>query len=96
MQDLAACAARALRHGGRLALCQRPERLAETCAVLSAAGLEPKRLALVKNKAGGRPWLFLMQARKGGKLGLELLPDVLIEAGAALYGANHVKTIIET
>ena len=37
-----------------------------------------------------------MQARKGGKPGLELLPDVLIEAGAALYGANHVKTIIET
>lgn len=96
MQDLAACAARALRHGGRLALCQRPERLAETCAVLSASGLEPKRLALVKNKAGGRPWLFLMQARKGGRPGLELLPDVLIEAGAALYGANHVKTIIET
>lgn len=89
---LAECAARALRHGGRLALCQRPERLAEVCAVLSAAGLEPKRLALVKNKGGDRPWLFLLQARKGGRPGLEFLPDVLIENGAALYGASRTKT----
>ena len=92
LADLAACAARALRHGGRLALCQRPERLAEVCAVLCAAGLEPKRLALVKNRAGDRPWLFLLQARKGGKPGLEFLPDVLIADGAALYGAPEAKT----
>lgn len=92
LTDLADCAARALRHGGRLALCQRPERLAEVCAVLSAAGLEPKRLALVKNKGGDRPWLFLLQARKGGRPGLEFLPDVLIENGAALYGASRTKT----
>lgn len=92
LEDLAACAARALRHGGRLALCQRPERLAEVCAVLTAAGLEPKRLALVKNRAGDRPWLFLLQARKGGKPGLEFLPDVLIRDGAARYGAPSAET----
>lgn len=88
LADLAACAARALRHGGRLALCQRPERLAEVCAVLCAAGLEPKRLALVKNNAGDRPWLFLLQARKGGHPGLEFLPDVLLCTGAGRYGSS--------
>ncbi len=93
LADLAACAARALRYGGTLALCQRPERLAEVCAVLCAAGLEPKRLAFVKNRTGDRPWLFLLQARKGGKPGLEVLPDVLISEGSAQYGTSQAGNI---
>ena len=93
LADLAACTARALRYGGILALCQRPERLAEVCTALSAAGLEPKRLAFVKNRAGDRPWLFLLQARKGGKPGLEVLPDVLISEGSAQYGTSQAGNI---
>ena len=93
LADLAACADRALRYGGILALCQRPERLAEVCAVLCAAGLEPKRLAFVKNRAGDRPWLFLLQARKGGKPGLEVLPDVLISEGSAQYGTSQTGNV---
>lgn len=93
LADLAACADRALRYGGTLALCQRPERLAEVCTALSAVGLEPKRLAFVKNRAGDRPWLFLLQARKGGKPGLEVLPDVLISEGSAQYGTSQTGNI---
>ena len=93
LADLAACADRALRYGGTLALCQRPERLAEVCAVLCAAGLEPKRLAFVKNRAGDRPWLFLLQARKGGKPGLEVLPNVLISEGSAQYGTSQTGNV---
>jgi len=48
--------------------------------------LEPKRLAFVKNKADGAPWLFLVEAQKNRKTGLRVEPDVLISAGAALYG----------
>ena len=63
-----------------------PERLAEVLAVLRANRLEPKRLAFVKNKADGAPWLFLVEAQKNRKTGLRVEPDVLISAGAALYG----------
>ena len=63
-----------------------PERLAEVLAVLRANRLEPKRLAFVKNKADGVPWLFLVEAQKNRKTGLRVEPDVLISAGAALYG----------
>ena len=55
-------------------------------AVLRANRLEPKRLAFVKNKADGAPWLFLVEAQKNRKTGLRVEPDVLISAGAALYG----------
>jgi tRNA1(Val) A37 N6-methylase TrmN6 len=86
LEDVAACAFRLLKEGGKLALCHRPERLAEVLAVLRAYRLEPKRLAFVKNTADGAPWLFLVEAQKNRRTGLKLEPDVLISAGAALYG----------
>lgn len=88
LEDVAACAFRLLKDGGRLALCHRPERMAQVFAVLSAHRLEPKRVALVKNAAGGGPWLFLVEAQKNRRPGLRWEPDLLIEAGAALYGPN--------
>ena len=54
--------------------------------MLRANRLEPKRLAFVNNKADGAPWLFLVEAQKNRKTGLRVEPDVLISAGAALYG----------
>ena len=48
--------------------------------------LEPKRLAFVKNRLDAAPWLFLVEAQKNRKTGLRVEPDVLISAGAALYG----------
>ena len=32
------------------------------------------------------PWLFLVEAQKNRKTGLRIEPDLLISAGAALYG----------
>ena len=61
---------------------------AEVLAVLRANRLEPKRLAFVKNKPDAAPWLFLVEAQKNRKTGLRIQPDVLISAGAALYGNN--------
>ena len=86
LEDVCACSFRLLKDGGRLALCHRPERLAEVLAVLRANRLEPKRLAFVKNKADGAPWLFLVEAQKNRKTGLRVEPDILIRTGAALYG----------
>ena len=86
LEDVCACGFRLLKDGGRLALCHRPERLAEVLAVLRAHRLEPKRLAFVKNAPENAPWLFLVEAQKNRKTGLRVEPDVLIRAGAALYG----------
>ena len=86
LEDVCTCAFRLLKDGGRFALCHRPERLAEVLAVLRAHRLEPKRLAFVKNKADGAPWLFLVEAQKNRKTGLRVEPDILISTGAALYG----------
>ena len=86
LEDVCACGFRLLKDGGRRALCHRPERLAEVLAVLRAHRLEPKRLVFVKNAPENAPWLFLVEAQKNRKTGLRVEPDVLIRAGAALYG----------
>ena len=80
---------RALRDGGRFLLCQRPEQLAEVLSTLRAARLEPKRLAFVKNRPDAAPWLFLVEAQKGRKIGLRVELDVLITSGAAMYGPRE-------
>lgn len=69
MEDVAAAAASCLRYGGRLCICQRPERLTDILLTLSANGLEPKRLRFVQAREGKAPKLFLLQARKNGQPG---------------------------
>ena len=91
MTDVAACAARLLRSGGRLALCQRPEQMAAVFAALCAAGLEPKRVQLVRAAADRTPWLFLVEAQKDRRPGLRWEPDLLVRAGVA-YGPGRQQT----
>ena len=91
MADVAACAARLLRSGGRLALCQRPEQMAAVFAALCTAGLEPKRVQLVRAAPGRTPWLFLVEAQKDRRPGLRWEPDLLVRAGVP-YGPGRAGT----
>lgn len=68
--DLAASAARTLRFGGRLCFSHLPERLPELFVSLKSRRLEPKRLRLVTG--GGKIYLALVEAVKGGKPGLKI------------------------
>lgn len=65
-----------LKNGGRLCLCNRPERLADTITAAQTAGLAAKRLRFVKNRPESEPWLFLIELRKGAASGLRVLPDL--------------------
>jgi tRNA1(Val) A37 N6-methylase TrmN6 len=71
-RELFQAAAWALRYGGDFFLVQKPEQLAHLCSCASEAGLEPKRLRLVRHKWGGPITLVLLQCRKGGKPGLQI------------------------
>lgn len=87
--DVAACAARLLQSGGKLALCQRPEQMAAVFAALCAAGLEPKRVQLVRTAPDKAPWLFLVEAQKDRRPGLRWEPDLIVRAGVT-YGPGRV------
>ena len=55
-------------------------RLPETEA-LRARGLEPKRLRLVCRRAGDAPSLLLLEARRGGRPGLDIAAPLCLEDG---------------
>ena len=69
LDALCAAAARALRWGGRLYLVHKPERLTDVLCALREAGIEPKRLRFVHNRAEYAPSLFLLEGCRGGKPG---------------------------
>lgn len=68
--ELFHCAAWALRFGGDFFLVHKPEKLAELCACAVNAGLEPKRLQLVRHDPTKPVSLVLLGCRKGAKPGL--------------------------
>lgn len=73
--ELCGAAFRCLKFGGRLALVHRADRAAEVLYTLHAHGLEPKRLQFISGRAGAKPYAVLVAAVKGGKAGLEVLPQ---------------------
>lgn len=70
LADVIRAAAWALKYGGDFYLVHRPERLAEICALAGNAGLEPKRLQLLRHREDGPVSLILLACRKGGSPGL--------------------------
>lgn len=78
LEELCACAAYLLRFGGDFFLVHRAERLADLLCTLRAHGLEPKRVRFVRHHAGAEAKLVLLAARRGGKTGLKVEPELLL------------------
>ena len=80
--------ARILKVGGRLCLCQRPERLPEVFAAMQEAGIEPKRMRLVQKRGDTPPWLVLIEGRRGGRPFLKVEAPLLVQDGAGGFSAE--------
>lgn len=86
LSELVQAAAWLLHTGGSLFLCYRPERLSELFVCLSGHGLEPKRLRLVCHRADSAPSLALVEARRGGRIGLR------VEKSLVLFDENDAES----
>lgn len=87
LKEIADAAAKKLKFGGRLAILNRADRSAELIFGLKSRGLEPKRLQYVTGGAGAKPYLVMVEAVRGGKEGVDVLP-VLINAQNGRSDAN--------
>lgn len=74
LAELCRAAAGALKPKGRFALVYRPEGLVDLLWALREAGLEPKRLQLCTHAPDRPPYAVLVEAVKGGRAGLDILP----------------------
>ena len=80
LDDICQAASKLLQFGGRLCMCQRPERLADVMESMRRFDIEPKRLRMVQQRKSKAPKLFLLEGRRGGKRGfLDVLPTLFIE-----------------
>ena len=77
LKEIAKAASFALKFGGRLCLLHRADRVAEVCYTLHEHNLEVKRLQFVAGKDGDKPYLILVEAVKGGKPAVQLLPTLI-------------------
>ncbi len=84
LEDIIAVSARLLQTGGRLCMCQRPERLPEMMSLMSQYLIEPKRLRIVCQREGLEPWLILLEGKRGAKKGLRIDPPLFIEKNGEL------------
>lgn len=79
IDDVCAAAAKLLQTGGRLCVCQRPERLLDVLESMRAHRIEPKRVRFVQKCGDTAPWLFLAEGHKGGRRFLKVEPPLLIQ-----------------
>ena len=84
-----------LKYGGTLKMCHLPERLAEVFYTMQSHKIEPKRLTLVYNKEGEKPWLALIEGKKGGKTGLIIEKPLIMRQENGEYTKELLK-IYET
>ena len=85
IDEVARSAARLLKTGGRFAAVFRPERMVDLFWAMRSAGLEPKRLRRVLDRAGTAPILILAEARKGGGVSLIHEPDLILRNSDGNY-----------
>lgn len=88
LADLCAAASYLLRWGGKFCLVHKPERLADVICALRDAGMEPKQLRFVQNRAETAPSLFLIEGCRGGRPGLVTKPPLLLQTDGGAPSAE--------
>ena len=77
LAEIVETAYRKLKFGGRFAVINRADRVAELLYLLKKRGLEPKRIQFVSGTPDIKPYLVMVEAVKGGKEGADVLPVII-------------------
>lgn len=81
IDDVCRAASKLLKFGGRLCLCNRPERLADVICAMRANNIEPKLLRFVSKTPEDAGWLFLIEGKLGGKPFMKTMPPLFVKEG---------------
>lgn len=102
INDVCKAASRLLKFGGRLCLCNRPERLADVISAMKDNGIEPKTLRFVSKTPDDSPWLFLIEGKKGGKPFMKVMPQLYINGAEGfsdellrIYGGGKTNDYVK-
>jgi len=87
--DVCKTASQLLKTGGKLCICQRPERLADVITAMRENNIEPKRLRMVAKNDTSPPWLFLIEGKKGSAPYMDIEPTLQV-----LDGENFTEEML--
>ena len=79
INDVCRAATKLLKFGGKLCICNRPERLCDVILAMKQNDIEPKEIRFVSKTPADAPWLFLIEGKKGGKSFLKVRPAMYIQ-----------------
>ncbi|MDR2137816.1 MAG: hypothetical protein LBO68_05950 [Synergistaceae bacterium] len=85
MEDVVSAASWLLKDKGKFFCVFRADRMAEFLTLAVGRGVEPKRLRLVHPRRGEKANLFLLEASKGGGIGVTIEPPLFVYDGAGNY-----------
>lgn len=77
LDEILSIASKKLKFGGRIAMTNRADRLAEVAYTMKKYGVEPKRIQLVKGAEGAPYYLVMVEGVKGGKPSVEVMPELV-------------------
>lgn len=80
IDDVCRCAEKLLKFGGRLCICNRPERLSDVMYAMKSHNIEPKRIRFVSKTPYDAPWLFLIEGKKGSKPFMQIEQQLYIRS----------------
>lgn len=80
-----------LKYGGTVKMCHLPERLGEICHLMTEKNIQPKKLTLVYNKQGEKPWLILISGKKGANAGLDITKPLIMRKDNNEYTDELLK-----
>ena len=80
INDVCKSASKLLKYGGRLCLCNRPERLSDVIFAMKSNDIEPKRIRFVSKNPDESAWLFLIEGKKGSKPFMTIEPQLYIRS----------------
>ena len=76
LKEIAQAASYALKFGGRIAILNRADRLAELCYTFKQVNIEIKKIQFVGGRDASKPYLVMAEGVKGGKPCCEILPTI--------------------
>jgi len=89
LEDVCTAAGYLCKWGGRFTMVHRPERLSQIFCAMTRSGLEPKRLRMVHSRPGASPSLVLIEAKRGAKTGLSILPGLILHEADGSFTEEH-------
>ncbi len=91
--DVCKAAKKMLKFGGRLCICNRPERLADCIEAMRQNGIEPKRLRTVHKDTKTDAWLILLEGSMGGAKFMKVLPPLIVKGENGEAYSDEMKRI---